>query len=137
MTQPPIDMTDDYALNAPVSPRPRKRLYISGPMSGHPDHNFPAFNLAALHLRLAGYDVVNPAGFQENIGRSWIECIIHDLKELATCDAVATLPGWQDSPGANVEVIAAVREEKTVDSVSGWLVKGYDRAVALVFGDAA
>ena len=106
------------------------KLYVSGlgPMSGLPYHNFPAFNAAAAKLRAAGYEVVNPAEFEENIGRSWIRCIIHDLQELAPCDAVATLPDWQDSPGANVEVIAAVREEKIVDSVEGWLELAYNSA---------
>lgn len=114
------------------------KIYISGPMSGYPGHNFPAFNEAAAKLRAAGYDVVNPAEFEENIGRSWIECIIHDLQQLAPCDAVATLPGWQDSPGANVEIIAAVREEKIVDSVEGWLDKAYSSIPQrLVLGDAA
>lgn len=108
------------------------KIYISGPMSGIEDHNFPAFNEAAAKLRAAGYDVVNPAEFDENIGRSWIQCIVHDLQELAPCDAVATLPDWQESPGANVEVIAAVREEKIVDSVEGWLsaAKDYEALIA-------
>lgn len=28
-----------------------KRIYISGPMSGMPEHNFPAFNAEAARLR--------------------------------------------------------------------------------------
>ena len=38
-----------------------KRIYISGPMTGMPEHNFPAFHAAADRLRKAGWSVVNPA----------------------------------------------------------------------------
>ena len=37
------------------------RVYISGPMSGLPELNFPAFHAAAASLRAKGLDVVNPA----------------------------------------------------------------------------
>ncbi len=38
-----------------------KTIYISGPMSGLPECNYPAFNAAAAHLRALGYSVENPA----------------------------------------------------------------------------
>lgn len=38
-----------------------KHLYISGPITGMPDLNFPAFHAAAAALRAAGYTVTNPA----------------------------------------------------------------------------
>ncbi|MBT9158943.1 MAG: hypothetical protein DDT26_00192 [Dehalococcoidia bacterium] len=37
------------------------RIYISGPMTGLHDLNFPAFRDAAAKLRAIGYEVVNPA----------------------------------------------------------------------------
>lgn len=37
-----------------------KRIYISGPMTGLPEKNFPAFNAEANRLRALGFDVVNP-----------------------------------------------------------------------------
>jgi len=44
---------------------PRSFIYISGPMTGLPDHNFPAFYEAAEHLKRLGWNPVNPA---ENFG---------------------------------------------------------------------
>ena len=37
------------------------RIYISGPMTGKHDFNYPAFNAAAKRLRSEGHFVINPA----------------------------------------------------------------------------
>lgn len=39
----------------------KKRVYISGPMSGMENLNFPAFNGAESVLKSAGYTTLNPA----------------------------------------------------------------------------
>lgn len=77
-----------------------KRIYISGPMSGMPEHNFPAFNAEAARLRALGYDVVNPAELNPEPEKTWHDCLRTDLMELLTCDAIALLAGWQKSAGA-------------------------------------
>jgi len=38
-----------------------KTIYLSGPMSGLPGFNFPAFHAAAAKLRADGFTVLNPA----------------------------------------------------------------------------
>lgn len=81
-----------------------KRIYISGPMSGMPEHNFPAFNAEAERLRALGYDVVNPAALNPEPGKSWHDCLRTDLMELLTCDTIALLDGWQNSAGAHLEM---------------------------------
>lgn len=86
-----------------------KRIYISGPMSGLPDHNFPAFNAEAARLRALGYDVVNPVDINPDPGTSWHECLRNDLAALLTCDTLALLPGWQGSTGAHLEMHVAHR----------------------------
>jgi len=87
--------------------RPR-RIYIAGPMTGMADHNFPAFHAAAERLRRAGWEPVNPA---ENFdGRTDLprETYLRaDIKLLATCEAVALLPGWEESRGAKLEYLIA------------------------------
>jgi len=85
-----------------------KRIYISGPMSGLPELNFPAFRAEADRLRALGYDAVNPAEINEG-ETDWHTCLKTDLRELLTCDAVALLPGWLDSKGAHLEVHVAHR----------------------------
>lgn len=81
-----------------------KRLYISGPMSGLPDLNFPAFHAEAARLRALGYEVVNPAEITTEPDADWATCLRADIRELVTCDAVATLGGWEQSRGATLEV---------------------------------
>ena len=86
-----------------------KRVYISGPMSGMPEHNFPAFNAEADRLRGLGYDVVNPVDINPNVGTPWQECLRQDLLALLTCDTLALLDGWTGSSGAHLEMHVAHR----------------------------
>lgn len=100
-----------------------KLLYVSGPMTGKPLLNFPAFNAAAEALRRAGYTVVNPAELNPDTAASWRECMSVDIKALVDCDAVATLPDWEQSRGASLEVQIARGLGMEVDSVEGWLAR--------------
>lgn len=84
-----------------------KRVYLSGPMTGIADFNFPAFRAWAAKLREQGFAVVNPAEIQE--ADSWEMCLRLDLRELCTCDAIALMPGWETSKGANLELHVAHR----------------------------
>jgi hypothetical protein len=80
------------------------RIYIAGPMTGHPEWNFPAFHAAAGAWRAAGWEVVNPAeAFGGATDLPYRDYVRHDLEVLQTCDAIAMLPGW-DGPGARGSV---------------------------------
>lgn len=90
------------------------RVYISGPMSGLPDLNFPAFNAAAERLRALGIDAINPAEINPESEMTWAACMRADIKALCDCDALALLPGWEDSRGAHLELHLAHRLEMKV-----------------------
>ncbi len=79
------------------------RYYLSGPMTGLPALNFPAFHAAADALRLAGLEVVNPAELNPDPGTGWADCLRTDLRALLDCQAIAMLPGWEGSRGARLE----------------------------------
>ncbi|MBL8474429.1 MAG: DUF550 domain-containing protein [Rhodocyclaceae bacterium] len=83
------------------------RAYLSGPMTGIADNNFPAFHEWARRLRAEGYEVVSPAEIQE--AGTWEGCLRNDIRELCTCDAIALMPGWENSQGANLELHVAHR----------------------------
>lgn len=88
------------------------KVYIAGPMRGIPEFNYPAFYAAAAAWERRGWDVVNPADLdiQEravNEEPTYEDYMRRDITELLSVDAIALLPGWQRSEGANVEVTVA------------------------------
>lgn len=96
------------------------RIYLSGPMKGYPDSNFPAFHAAALELRERGYEVVNPAEIDSGTDHPGSEdapgweafynsCLRADLRAMMDCQAIALMRGWEKSNGANLELHIAHR----------------------------
>ena len=79
------------------------KVYISGPMTGQPDFNRPAFNAKAAELRALGHEVVNPAELPEIPGWEWADYLKRDIPLLLGCEAIYLLEGWEDSKGAELE----------------------------------
>lgn len=101
------------------------RIYVAGPMRGIPEFNFPAFNAAAARLRAEGHEVFNPAEKDIEVhgtdiskgnatgsldqaaadhGFSLRRALRDDTSWICEhADAVALLPGWQNSKGARAE----------------------------------
>lgn len=101
------------------------KVYLSGPMRGIPDFNFPAFDAAAAYLRSHGHEVFNPAEKDREhdpIGKTWksktgdikaAESAGFDRRKAIRADldyiidhaeAIALLPGWEASKGAQAEL---------------------------------
>jgi nucleoside 2-deoxyribosyltransferase len=101
------------------------RIYISGPMTGLPDWNIPAFQAAAAALRAAGHDVASPveigkaAGLDENTA-PWEAFIREDLRQIIDVDGVALLPGWHNSRGAALEVQVACALKLPIHPIEKW-----------------
>lgn len=96
-------------------------LYLSGPMTGYPESNYPAFFAAAERLEEAGYHVLNPA--KPGNRASYEELMRADIKLLLDSDAVATLPNWWASNGARIEVNLAGFLRMPVEPVDHWLLE--------------
>ena len=79
------------------------KVYISGPMSGLPNYNYPAFYDAAMQLRLRGVDVVSPAEGAVTNDKMWSDYMRRAIKMLCDCYFNVRLPGWQKSKGAQLE----------------------------------
>lgn len=90
------------------------RVCVSGPMTGLPDLNAPAFHEAAKRLRAEGHHVVNPAELGEPEGWAWEDFLRRDLRHLLDCDAICLLPGWHRSRGAQLAQYVAVKLGYTV-----------------------
>lgn len=97
------------------------RLYIAGPMTGHVDYNYPEFLAAAAKLRSAGYLVTCPAENDLPHPQEWHVYLRHAIKRLVDCDAIATLPAWEHSKGARLEVLIAERLGMPIKTVPEWL----------------
>lgn len=81
----------------------KKITYISGPMTGLPEFNYPAFNAKAAELRASGRAVINPAEHDEP-GLPWSEYLRKDIRALMDCSVIHLLPGWSRSKGALLEL---------------------------------
>jgi len=106
------------------------KIYVAGPMRGIPEFNFPAFNAATEKLRAEGHIVFNPAEKDnqrhgtdiskgnvagdeklaaEQHGFNLREALADDLNFICReADAIALLPGWENSKGANAERATAL-----------------------------
>jgi hypothetical protein len=80
-----------------------KRVYIAGPMTNHPDLNYPEFNKVAAQLRELGYTVENPAENKEPPCGSWEGYMRLAIGQLVKCDEIHLLRGWSQSRGAVIE----------------------------------
>lgn len=96
-------------------------IYIAGPMSGLPDFYYPAFLAAAAELRAKGFNVVCPAENDLPLGRAWADYMRHAITRMMGCDAVALLPGWTGSRGAQLEHAIACELGMPVRAVAEWL----------------
>nr|WP_031942667.1 DUF4406 domain-containing protein [Sulfobacillus thermotolerans]AEP14300.1 putative bacteriophage-related protein [Sulfobacillus thermotolerans] len=101
------------------------RWYLSGPMTGLPDYNRAAFHAAAARIRAAGHEVLNPAELCPP-GISWEEAMAIDLAALDTAEGVITLPGWERSRGARIEVQRARQQGLPVHALRHWLQMRHD-----------
>lgn len=102
--------------------RTRVKLYISGPMTGIADFNYPAFHAAKEQLLALGYDVVSPADLPLTDGWEWIDYILTDIGSVFTVEGVATLDGWERSTGARIECRIAVERDIPVRPLIAWML---------------
>lgn len=101
----------------------KPRLYLAGPMTGYPLLNFPAFEAMAARLRAAGFRVVSPNEINEVPGMSWEEAMRKNIPALCTCQGIATLPGWDKSRGASLEVHIGEALGMSVRPAIEWLAE--------------
>ena len=99
-----------------VSKKPMK-IFISGPMTGYPDYNFPAFDKVEQLLNSKGIKTVSPVTICQEYSQ---EAVIKDKTLFAkmvekqqdaekTCTAILLLKGWEASNGARLELNTALK----------------------------
>lgn len=101
-------------------------LYISGPMAAIEDFNWPKFFEVDKALRESGIMVVNPAELDKLAGvkddgtvvtaRMRADFLKRDFWHMTGCEGIVFLEGWEDSIGANCELMVA-----QMSGMSTWL----------------
>lgn len=111
ITHPHFGETPAEVFVIPLLKGVKGRLYLSGPMTGLPEHNFPAFAEASARHRAAGFEVVNPAEVAAHLpaGSRWEDYMRADIRALCDCDTIVMLSGWEHSKGAHLELHLAHR----------------------------
>lgn len=90
-------------------------IYLSGPMSGVKDLNYPEFNRIAKELREAGHKVFNPAEIildkkgmsKDQIYEAYMEICLEAVEK---CSIIYLIDGWEESSGANRELKRAIEK---------------------------
>lgn len=103
------------------------RIYVSGPMTGHPDLNRPAFDAAAKRLREEGHFVINPHDFTPIFGpsnelrRSFEELyLLLDDVAMDEIDKALTMRVSCLADSVIVAELAAVRSCDAIFLLRGW-----------------
>lgn len=103
----------------------KRKIYIAGPMTGIARWNRPAFVKAAERLRGLGWEVKSPIEISDTFGSQntivttpgLLDTVIdEELAQLAKCDAIYLLTGWENSRGAKTELQLAL--EKGMDVIT-------------------
>ena len=89
----------------------KKVIYLSGPMKGYPQSNYPLFHAVAAKLREDGHVVYNPAEFL-HAEPDGVFPLRKAFAEYAAficnrADTIVLLPGWEKSLGVSAELALA------------------------------
>lgn len=116
-------------------------VYLSGPMTGIDDYNYPLFNQVAAQVRALGHRCINPAEFYGGHGdRTRQEYMRKSVQAILNSTNVVLLPGWRDSKGATLEVAIAteiglfIQEYKTEEDTTE--NPNEDQVIGVGAGDA-
>lgn len=103
------------------------KIYISGPMTGYPEFNYPAFNEMEKRLKALGFDVFNPASIKGEDNWTWKDYMKPCIKAIPDCDGIVMLENSEYSNGAMVELDIARALELTV--IDHWEIDIMEREI--------
>lgn len=98
--------------------------YISGPMKGYKDLNFPAFEAATAQLQDSGLKVLSPHMLKPNrVNPTDQDYLAFDFENMARhCQGIILLKGWPRSVGARAELEIALTLQWPVYYYHNWIL---------------
>lgn len=110
-----------------------QKIYLCGPISGRPSNNIHLFRHAAESLHENGFKYVEVphdiCAHLDTQNVEWADYMRECIKCLMTCDILITLPEWELSRGARLEVELARNLEIPVVAIHQVLAK-FDPSLA-------
>lgn len=103
--------------------------YLSGPMTGYPDYNYPMFQRVATSLRRKGWNIISPHEVPppepmiEDSQKLWEYYMEKCKEEVAKCKAIILCNGWPESRGARQELEWALGHGHEVYYYDEWAEK--------------
>lgn len=86
-------------------------FYISGPMTGYTEYNYPYFNMIASRLREQGFNILSPSEVDDgeqvkaSAGNQHYSYYLKKaMLMMCNADAIIMLEGWTRSKGARAEL---------------------------------
>ncbi|EJG5922204.1 DUF4406 domain-containing protein [Salmonella enterica] len=90
--------------------REKDIVFICGPMTGCKNYNRDAFMLKQMELIAGGVIVLNPAMLPDGLEREQYLTITRGM--IRVSDVICLLPGWENSEGAKLELLYAMKHKK-------------------------
>lgn len=91
--------------------------YLSGPMSGYPEHNYPYFKQVSFLLRSAGIEIRAPHENawpehheQMSPKELWQYMMDRCYEQMEECGGIILLRGWPQSSGSRAELEIAMQK---------------------------
>ena len=111
----------------------RKKIYISGPITGTKDY-MSRFSTAHIKLARHGYSVVNPAMVNAMLPEDTThdEYMAMSFAMLDMCDTIYMLDNWEQSKGAKMEFERALKNGLNIiyQTMPEWKQRIYNKFVA-------
>lgn len=115
--------------------------YLTGPMTGVPANNIPAFDDAAMFLRdKLQLTIVSPAELDDPeirrlslldlpVPQTWGDFLARDVKLIADTDisGMIMMPGWERSRGARLEAYVGILKRSTLIDFVFYLYPSLER----------
>lgn len=125
-----LELDDDSFLGGYTDFDFGKIYYLSGPMAGYPDHNFPAFQKAMEDLEDSGVKVRSPHQMKPPMLEPRDQdYLANDFAQMCLkCDGIILLRGWPQSTGARAELEIAMTLKWPVYYYEDWVLYDMNRS---------